>query len=64
MLTQRGFAIDYTTEHDLGNPTYPVTLFALDETIDKKKDLLVRYFRAQGQGLEVVRRETRGDRQG
>ena len=47
MLTQRGFAIDYTTEHDLGNPTYPVALFALDETIDKKKDLLARYFRAQ-----------------
>lgn len=47
MLTMRGFEIDYTTEHDLGNPTYPVTLFALDETIEKKKDLLVRYFRAQ-----------------
>jgi len=47
MLTMRGFDIDYTTEHELGNPTYPVTLYAMEETIEKRSDLLVRYFRAQ-----------------
>jgi NitT/TauT family transport system substrate-binding protein len=46
MLALQGIDIDYTTAQDLGDPTYPATVFALDETIDKKKDLLTRYTRA------------------
>lgn len=52
MLTQRGFAIDYTTEHDLGNPTYPITLFATDETLEKRRDVLTRWLRAQVKGWQ------------
>jgi ABC-type nitrate/sulfonate/bicarbonate transport system substrate-binding protein len=52
MLAQRGFDIDYTTEHDLGNPTYPITLYATEETVEKRRDLLVRWLRAQVKGWQ------------
>ena len=52
MLSERGFQIYYTTEHDLGNPTYPVTILATEETLDKKSDLVVRWLRAQAKGWQ------------
>jgi ABC-type nitrate/sulfonate/bicarbonate transport system substrate-binding protein len=47
MLTTKGIDIEYTTLHDLGDPTYPVSFFATEESLSRQKDVLTRFVRAQ-----------------
>lgn len=49
-LKARGVPIEMVNVGDLGDPTYPQVFFATEQVLDGRRDLLVRWLRAEKRG--------------
>lgn len=50
MLRMRGVDVEAVTLQDLGDPSYPMTFFATEQTLATRGDAVVRWLRAEIQG--------------